>query len=88
MMIETVQQGRTQVVMPDSEELKKLTEDRVNSQVREQEITKNRDIHPQENKRDPKRSIRFVESPLSGRWSRRTKLDQIYRGLSLFTLRY
>ncbi len=89
MMIDvSVQHGCAQATMPDFEELTKLTEDCSKRQVRSQEITKNGEIHPQENKKDPERSVRFLENPLSGRWSRRTTLDETYRVLSLFTLRF
>lgn len=88
MMNVAVQQGCARDTMLDFEELKKLTEDRSRRQVREQGLIKDREIHPQENKRDPERSIRFVESPLSDRWSRRMKLDETYRVLTLFTLRF
>ena len=84
----SVQQGCAQATMPDFEEVTKLTEDSSKRQDRRQGFTKDREIHPQEIKKDPERSVRFVESPLSGRWSRRTKLDETYRVLSLFTLRY
>ena len=45
MMNESVQQGCTQDAMSDFEELKKLTEDCGKGQLREQEITKIREIH-------------------------------------------
>ena len=45
MMNESVQQGCAQDAMPDLEELKKLTEDCSKGQLREQEITKIREIH-------------------------------------------
>ena len=87
MMTETVQRGCVQDAMPDFEELMKLTEDGTKKQVRKQEITKIREIHSRQDKRDPERTKRFVEGPLSHRWSRRINLDETYRTPSLFTWR-
>jgi len=88
MMLETVQRGRAQDVLPDTKVLNRFMLDEDQGKIREQRITRNREIHPQENKRDPKRPMRFVESALCDRWSRRTKFDDTYRVLSLFTLRF
>ena len=87
MMNATVQYERTQVVMPDFEELKKLTEDCSQGQVREQEITKIRENHSRQDKRNPECSKQFLAGPLSSRWSRRMNLDETYRAPSLFTWR-
>ena len=87
MMTETVQRGCVQDAMPDFEELKKLTEDRTKGQVREQEITKIREIHPREGKRDPEWTKRYVWGPLSRRRSWRMNLDETFRPPSLFTWR-
>ena len=45
MMNRSVQHGCVQDAMPDFEELMKLTEDGTKELVREQEITKIREIH-------------------------------------------
>ena len=87
MMNETVQYERTQAVMPDFEELKKLTEDCRQGQVREQGVTKIRDIDSRQDKRNPKLRKRFVQGPLSRRWLRLMNLDETYRMPSLFTWR-
>ncbi len=87
MVNRSVQHGCVQDVMLDFEELMKLTEDGTKEQVREQEITKIREFHSRENKRDPERTKRFVQGPLSHRWSRRMNLDETYRAPSLFTWR-
>jgi len=83
----SVQHGCTQDVMPDFEELKKLTEDGSQGQVHEQEITKIREIHSREGKRDPEWTRRYVGGPLSRRRSRRMNLDETFRAPSLFTWR-
>ncbi len=87
MMNETVQNEYAQDAIPDFEELKKLTEDCGKEQVREQEITNIREIHPQKDKRNPECTKPFVAGPLSGRWWRRMNLDETYRAPSLFTWR-
>ncbi len=87
MMNETVKYERTQVVMPDFEEQKKLTEDWRQGQVREQGITKIREIDSRQDKRAPERTKHFLAGPLSSRWSRRMNLDETYRAPSLFTWR-
>ena len=88
MMNRSVQHGCVQDAMPDFEELMKLTEDGTKEQVREQEITKIREIHSRQDKRDAERTKRFVQGPLSRRWSRRMNLDETYRTPSLFTWRF
>ena len=87
MMNETVQRGCAQDAMPDFEELTKLTEDCGMGQVRGQEITKNRELHSREDKREPELRKPIVQGALSRRWSRRMNLDETYRTLSLFTWR-
>jgi hypothetical protein len=87
MMNETVQYERTQAVMPDFGELKKLTEDCRQGQVREQGITKIREIDSRQDKRNPKLRKRFVQGPLSRQWLRLMNLDDTYRMPSLFTWR-
>ncbi len=87
MMNRSVQHGCVQDAMPDFEELMKLTEDCTKEQVREQEITRIREIQSRENKGDPERTKRFVQGPLSHRWLRRMNLDEAYRAPSLFTWR-
>ena len=87
MMTETVQRGCVQDAMPDFEELMKLTEDGTKKQVREQEITKIREIHSRQDKRDPERTKRFVGGRLSHRWWRHLNLDETYRAPSHFTWR-
>ena len=88
MMIETVHDACVQDAMQDFEELMKLTEDCSMGQIREQEITKIREIHSREDKRGPELRKRIVQGPLSRRWSRRMNLDETYRAPSLFTWRY
>ena len=87
MMNESVQYGRTQVVMPDREELKQSTEDCSKGQLCEQGITKIREIHSWEDKRDPELRKRIAQGPLSRRWLRQMNHDEIYRAPSLFTWR-
>ena len=87
MMNRSVQHGCVQDAMADFEELMKLTEDCTKEQVREQEITRIREIQSRENKGDPERTKRFVQGPLSHRWLRRMNLDEAYRAPSLFTWR-
>ncbi len=87
MMNRSVQYGCAQDAMPDFEELKKVTEDRTKGQAREQEISKIREIHPREGKRDPKWTKRYMWGPLSRRRSRRMNLDETFRPPSLFTWR-
>ncbi len=87
MMNETVQRGCVQDAMPDFEELKKLTEDCSKGQVRGQEITKFREIHSRQDKRNAERTKRFVGGRISHRWWRRLNFDETYRAPSLFTWR-
>ena len=87
MMNETVQRGCVQDAMPDFEELKKLTEDCSKRQVRGQEITKFREIHSRQDKRNAERTKRFVGGRISHRWWRRLNFDETYRAPSLFTWR-
>ena len=84
----SVQHGCIQDAMPDFEALMKLTEDCSTGQVREQEITKIREIHSQQDKRDPERTKRFVGGRLSRQWLQRLNLNETYRAPSLFTWRY
>ena len=88
MMNRSVQHGCEQQVMPDFEELMKLTEDGTKEQVREQEITKCQKIHSRQDKRDSERKKRFVGGRLSRRRLQRPNLDEAYRAPSLFTWRY
>ena len=88
MMNELVQRECAQGAMPDFEELKKLTEDCGGAQIREQGITKIREIHSRQDKRNPERTKSFVAGPRSGRWWPRINLDETYRAPSLFTWRY
>ena len=85
MLNNTVQRECIQDAMPDFEELMKLTEDCTKAQVREQEITKNREIHSRQDKRAAERTKRFVGGRLSGWWSQCPNLDEAYRTPSLFT---
>ncbi len=87
MMNRSVQHECVQDAMLDFEELMKLMEDGTKEQVREQEITMNRQIHRQEDKRDAERTKRFVGGRLSRRWLRRLNLDETYRAPSHFTWR-
>ena len=88
MMNRSVQLGCEQQVLPDFEELMKLTEDGIKEQVHEQEFTTVPEIHSQQDKRDPEQTKRFVGGRLSRRWSQRLNLDEAYRAPSLFTWRY
>ena len=89
MMNETVRFERTQIVMPDFEEQKKLTEDCSQGQVREQEITEIREIHSREDIRDAKLRNRISQGRRRRRRrSQRMNLDETYRAPSLFTWRY
>ncbi|MCH9027714.1 MAG: hypothetical protein IIA05_11480 [Proteobacteria bacterium] len=88
MMNETVRFERTQIVMPDFEEQKKLTEDCSQGQVREQEITEIREIHSREDIRDAKLRKRISQGRRRRRRSQRMNLDETNRAPSLFTWRY
>ena len=88
MMNETVQYERTQDVMPDFEELKKLTEDCIQGQVREQGITKIREIGSRQAKHNTECKKRSVAGDISRRWWRRMNLDETLRPPSHFTLRF
>ena len=87
MMNRSVQHECVQDAMLDFEELMKLTEDGTKKQVREQEITKIREIHSRQDKRDLERTKRFVGGRLSHRWWRHRNLDETYRAPSHFTWR-
>ncbi len=87
MVNRSVQDECAQNAMPDFEELMKLTEDCTKEQTREQEITKIREIHSRQDKRDVERTKRYVWGPLSRRRSRRMNLDETFRPPSLFTWR-
>ncbi len=64
MMNETVQYERTEVVMPDFVELKKLMEDCSQGQVREQGITKIQEIDSRQDKRDAVLRKRILQGSL------------------------
>ena len=85
-MIETVQHGCAQKVMPDFEQLMKLTEDCAQGRALRQEIANIREVLP-ENKRDAKLRKRILRGSLSRRLARHMNLDEIYRMPSLFTWR-
>ncbi len=87
MMHELVQHECAQGVMPDFEELKKLTEDCSQGQVREQGITNIREIDSRQDKRNLELRKRFAQGPFSRQWSRLMNLDETYRAPSLFTWR-
>ncbi len=87
MMNRLVQHGCEQDVMPDLEELMNLTEDCTKEQVRGQEITKFREIHSRQDKRNAERTKRFVGGRISHRWWRRLTLDETYRAPSHVTWR-
>ena len=87
MMNETVRYGRTQVVMPDFEELKQLTQDCSQGQLREQGVTQIQETHSRQDKRYAVLRKRILQGPLSRRWSRHMNLDESYRAPSLFTWR-
>ena len=88
MMNRSVQHGCIRDGTPDFDELKKLTEECSKGQVRGQEITKIREIHSRQDKRDPERTKRFESSRLNRQWWQRMNLDETYRAPSLFTWRY
>ena len=88
MMNETVQNERTQVVMPNFEELKKLTEDCSQGQVHEQGITEIRKIHSRKDKREAEWRKRISQGRRRRRRSQRMNLDETYRAPSLFTWHY
>ena len=87
MMNEMVQDRCVQNAMPDFEKLIKLTEDGSKGQARVQEIARIHESHWRQDKRNRERTNRFLEGPLSGRWSRRMNFDQTFRMPSLFTWR-
>ncbi len=87
MMNRSVQHGREQDVMPDREELKKLTEECSKGQVREQEINKIREIRLRQDKRAAERSRRRARDRTSRRWSRRLNADEPFRAPFRFTWR-
>ncbi len=87
MMIETVQHEYVQGAMPDFEVMKKFMEDDSEVKDCEQEITENREIHSREIIRNPELSKRFVQGPLSRRWSRHMNFHETHRMPSLFTWR-
>ena len=88
MMNELVQRECAQGAMPDFEELKKLTEDCGWAQIREQGITKIREIGSRQDKQNPECKKRLVAGDISRRWWRRMNLDETLRPPSLFTLRF
>ncbi len=87
MMNQIVQNGCVQNVMPDFEELMKLTEDGSKEKIREQEITNIREIHSRQDKRDTQRTKRIVQRRLGRQWSWLKNLDETYRMPSLLTWR-
>ena len=87
MMNEMVQNGCVQNVMPDFEELMKLTEDGSKEKIREQEITNIREFHSRQDKRDTQRTKRIVQRHLGRQLSWLMNLDETYRMPSLFTWR-
>ena len=88
MMTETVQHGCTQVAVPNFEELMKLTEDREQGQIREQEIMKNREIQLRQDKRDAQRTRRIVRDQLGRRRLRHTTIDNYCRVRPPYNLRF
>ena len=86
MMNTSVQHECVQDAMPDLEELMKLTEDATKEQLREQEITKIREIGSRQDKRNPECTKPLVAGAISRRWWRRMNLDESFRAPSLFTL--
>ena len=74
MMNRSVQHGYEQDVMPALEELMKLTEDGTKEQVRDQEITKIREIHSRQDIRNTEPTKQFVGGRFSRRWSQQLNL--------------
>ncbi len=87
MMMETAQREQVQDVLRDVEVINGLMKDNGQGVIRQQEITMNRQIHRQEDKRDAERTKRFVGGRLSRQWLRRLNLDETYRAPSHFTWR-
>ena len=87
MMNRSIQHECVQNAMPDFEELMKLTEDATKEQVREQGITKIREIGSRQDRRNPECTKPLVAGAISRRWRRRMNLDETYREPSLFTWR-
>ena len=87
MMNRSVQHGCEQHAMPDFDELMKLTEDCTTEQLREQEVTKIREIDTRQNKRGPDPTRRLVRNRLIRRWSRHLNLDESFRAPFHFTWR-
>ena len=88
MMTESVQRGCARDEISDFEVIKRLMEDGSKGTVRKQEITKNRENHALQDKRNVEREKRFESDRLNRQWWRRMNLDETYRAPSLFTWRY
>ena len=88
MMIQTVQRECAQDAMPNCEELMKLTEDREQGQIREQEIMKIREFQSRQDERDEQRRKQIVRDQLNRRWARHTTVNNTCRELPLFNLRF
>ena len=88
MMNRSVQHGCVQDAMLDFEAMKKFMEDDSKRTNCEHERTRIQKTHSRQDKRDAEWTKRFVQGPLSRRWSRRMNLDETYRTPSLFTWRF
>jgi hypothetical protein len=88
MMIEAIQHGHMQAAVPDFDALLKLIEGQENGQIRDQEITKIREIQARQDKRDAQRTKRDMQDQLSRRWLRHATVDNTCSALSLFNLRF
>ena len=87
-MMETVQREKVQDVLRDVEVINRLLKDNGQGLSRQQEITMNRQIHWQDDKRDSQWKKRYMDGPASRRRSRRMSCDESLRAPSLFTWRY
>ena len=84
----SVQHGRAQDAVPNSEALMKLTGDREKEQTGEHEIMKKREIQLWHDRRDAQRTRRIVRDQLNRRWARHTTVNNSCNVLSLYKLRF
>ena len=87
MMNRSLQHGCVQDAMLDFEVMNKFMEDDSKRTNCEHERTKTRKTHSRQDIRDAEPTKRFVQGPLTRRWSRPMNLDETYRAPSHFTWR-
>jgi hypothetical protein len=87
MMNESVQHGYAHDSMQDFEAMKNFMENESMEKIREQEITRIRQIHSRAHKWASEGTKRFVKGPLRRPRTRCMNLDEIYRMPPLFTWR-